>query len=169
VAHGLSLARRCPVSGIAANLSLAAAAGAFLVGSLAPLMTLRQLWIFDHTVSLVSGLGALWAEGHYLVFVLIGLFSVAVPALKLGLLAALWNLTPTRQRPLGPVLRLAHGAGRWAMLDVLVVAVLVVAVKLGGLARVEIRYGFYAFAASVLLTMGVTAFSVRTLERLSPR
>ena len=43
------------------------------------------------------------------------------------------------------------------MLDVFVVAVLVVAVKLGAIADVEMRYGLYAFATSVLLTMFITA------------
>jgi paraquat-inducible protein A len=36
------------------------------------------------------------------------------------------------------------------------VAVLVVAVKLGAIASVEMHYGLYAFAGSVLLTMYVT-------------
>jgi paraquat-inducible protein A len=43
------------------------------------------------------------------------------------------------------------------MLDVFVVAVLVVAVKLGAIVDVEMRYGLYAFAGSVLLTMFITA------------
>jgi paraquat-inducible protein A len=47
-----------------------------------------------------------------------------------------------------------------------VVAVLVVAVKLGAIAQVEMRYGLYAFAASVLLTMLVTARVVVLAERV---
>ena len=43
------------------------------------------------------------------------------------------------------------------MLDVFVVAVLVAAVKLGAVADVEMRFGLYAFAASVLLTMFITS------------
>ena len=52
------------------------------------------------------------------------------------------------------------------MLDVFIVAVLVVAVKLGAVAEVEMRYGLYAFAASVLLTMFVTARVVVLAERV---
>ena len=43
------------------------------------------------------------------------------------------------------------------MLDVFVVAVLVVAVKLGAIASVEMRFGLYSFATAVVLTMYVTA------------
>ena len=50
-----------------------------------------------------------------------------------------------------------HLYGKWSMLDVFVVAILVVAVKLGAIANVEMRYGLYAFAASVLITMFITA------------
>ena len=50
-----------------------------------------------------------------------------------------------------------HLYGKWSMLDVFVVAVLLASVKLAGLAQVEIHSGLYAFAASVLLTMLITA------------
>jgi paraquat-inducible protein A len=53
------------------------------------------------------------------------------------------------------------------MLDVFVVATLVVSVKLGSLAQVEVHYGLYAFAASVLLTMAANQW-VLALAR-SPR
>jgi paraquat-inducible protein A len=50
-----------------------------------------------------------------------------------------------------------HLYGKWSMLDVFVVAVLVAAVKLGAIASVELRFGLYAFATAVVLTMYVTA------------
>jgi len=50
-----------------------------------------------------------------------------------------------------------HLYGKWSMLDVFVVAVLLASVKLGALAQVQIHNGLYAFAASVLLTMLITA------------
>ena len=54
-----------------------------------------------------------------------------------------------------------HLFGKWSMLDVFVVAVLVVTVKLGAIASVEARYGLYAFTVAVFLTMYVTARVVR--------
>jgi len=58
-----------------------------------------------------------------------------------------------------------HLYGKWSMLDVFVVAVLVVSVKLGAIASVEMRYGLYAFAAAVILTMYVTARVVSLVNR----
>jgi paraquat-inducible protein A len=44
------------------------------------------------------------------------------------------------------------------MLDVFVVALLVVSVKLGSLAQARVEVGIYAFAASVILTMLLSAW-----------
>ena len=49
-----------------------------------------------------------------------------------------------------------HEYGRWAMLDVMVVAVLIVTVKLGALASIEIHPGLYIFGTAVLLIMFAT-------------
>ena len=49
-----------------------------------------------------------------------------------------------------------HEYGRWSMLDVLVVAVLIVAVKLGPIASIEVHYGLYVFGIAVLLIMYIT-------------
>lgn len=57
-----------------------------------------------------------------------------------------------------------HDYGRWAMLDVLVVAVLIVTVKLGMIASIEIHWGFYVFASAVLLIMLLTHRVARLIE-----
>ena len=51
------------------------------------------------------------------------------------------------------------------MLDVFVVAVLVVVVKLGAIASVQMEPGLYAFAGSVLLTMYITARIVSLINK----
>jgi paraquat-inducible protein A len=48
--------------------------------------------------------------------------------------------------------------GKWSMLDVFVVALLVVSVKLGAMAEARVEIGIYAFAASVILTMLLSAW-----------
>jgi paraquat-inducible protein A len=48
-----------------------------------------------------------------------------------------------------------HEYGRWGMLDVFVVAMVLVAVKLGALAKVEVHVGLYCFGVSVLLMMAI--------------
>ncbi|MEW8091194.1 MAG: paraquat-inducible protein A, partial [Candidatus Thiodiazotropha endolucinida] len=54
------------------------------------------------------------------------------------------------------ILRMMHDYGRWGMLDVMVVAVMIVTVKLDVIAEIELHAGLYLFAAAVLLIMYVT-------------
>jgi paraquat-inducible protein A len=60
-----------------------------------------------------------------------------------------------------------HEYGRWAMLDVMVVAVLIMTVKLGAVASIHIHSGLYIFAAAVLLIMFLTQQVVKHIEKVS--
>lgn len=123
-----------------------------LIGIFSPMITLEKFFIFSNQVSLFSGLIALTKAGEWFLFLLIGVFSVLFPIAKLFLLGAALNLPGDKHH--GPLSWL-EAAGKWSMLDVFVVALLVVSVKLKGLATVEVHFGAYAFAVSVLLTMGL--------------
>jgi paraquat-inducible protein A len=50
------------------------------------------------------------------------------------------------------------------MLDVMVVAMLIVTVKLGAIASIQIHPGLYVFGAAVLLIMLTTQLAVSTLR-----
>ena len=52
--------------------------------------------------------------------------------------------------------------GKWSMLDVFVVAILIVLVKIGPLAKVEAQRGLYWFAGAILLSM-ITSMYVDSL------
>lgn len=149
------LARRHPRLAPLLNLELLAALLLYAVGITAPLFTFEKLFVFSNTVSVLSALAELWREGQWFVFALLAVFTLLVPVAKLALLARVWNgvLHGRHARALD---WLAH-YGKWSMLDVFVVAVLLVTVKLGALGHVELHYGLYAYAASVLLGMLATA------------
>jgi paraquat-inducible protein A len=83
--------------------------------------------------------------------------SVFVPLLKLCLLTLLlisvqrqWRWRPRERTRL---YRLTELIGRWSMVDVYVVTILVALVKLGAIARVDAGPGAVYFAAVVILTM----------------
>lgn len=134
---------------------------ALVVGLVAPVMTLKKLVVVKNTFSLGSGLISLGAEGHIILFVLIGLFSVVFPIAKIALLTIATNAVSGERitRWLGWL----NIFGKWSMLDVFVVAVLLATVKLRMLADVEVHYGLYAFAASVVLTMVAAHFAKKWL------
>lgn len=112
----------------------------------------------------MSGVYELWQAGQYALFLLISSFSILLPFAKLALIFRLLQ-QDDKPRPVKlKWLRLMHDYGRWAMLDVMVVAMLVVSVKLGAIASIHIHPGLYVFAAAVLLIMFTTHACVRFLE-----
>jgi paraquat-inducible protein A len=145
-----ALVIRRPLLGLLLNSLLLLTFALLLFGLFAPLIRLERFYVFSNEVSLYSGLVDLHDQGEWFLFGLILVFSVLFPLLKLLLLGAALNLPGDRQH--GPLHWLTL-VGKWSMLDVFVVALLVVSVKLRGLAAVEVQPGAYAFAASVLLTL----------------
>lgn len=137
------------------NLLLAAATLLFVVGVLAPMLTLKKLIVVRNTFSVVSGIAQLAVDGHYGLFVIILAFSVILPCWKLWVLFRACNSSPVDDSGRRH-LRWMNALGKWSMLDVFVVAVLIASVKLGALASIELHAGLYAFAAAVILMMMAT-------------
>ena len=133
------------------------AACLLLTGLLSPVITLTKFVLIENTFSVLSGVIELLKEGKLFLFLLITGFSIVLPVLKLWILYRLVSKSAATEKSVRKLLHWMHLYGKWSMLDVFVVAILVVAVKLGAIADVEMRFGLYAFAASVLLTMYVTS------------
>lgn len=126
------------------------------IGVFGPLMTVKQFYLFANQVSLISGLGDLLTEGEWMLFVIIFAFSIIFPIIKIMFLFLVLNAgsagRPRRRR----LMHWLANIGKWSMLDVFVVALLLVSVKLDMVADIQLHYGIYAFGASVLLTMVLT-------------
>ena len=133
------------------------AACLLLTGLLSPVITLTKFVLIENTFSVLSGVIELLKEGKLFLFLLIAGFSIVLPVLKLWILYRLVSKSAAMEKSVRKLLHWMHLYGKWSMLDVFVVAILVVAVKLGAIADVEMRFGLYAFAASILLTMYVTS------------
>jgi paraquat-inducible protein A len=107
-----------------------------------------------------SGMQTLFQEGDYPIGAIVFLASILIPFLKLvGLLflvlAVKFRRPGGRQGKLQRVwmYRVIDVVGRWAMLDVFVVAILVSLVKLEKLATVIAGPGLLAFGGVVVLTI----------------
>jgi paraquat-inducible protein A len=113
----------------------------------------------DNTVW--QGCVRLFTDGDYVVAVIVFLASMLIPFLKLvGLffLVVSTKLGFSRWKlPRTWVYRIIEAIGRWAMLDVFVMAILVSLVKLQRLATVIPGKGLVAFAAVVVLTVCASA------------
>ena len=144
----------------------------FIVGLVSPIITMTKFVFIENTFSVLSGTIQLLKEKQFFLFIVISSFSVVLPLVKMVVLLKLlvvygnkpWEEEAKKRVALDKSLHWMHLYGKWSMLDVFVVAVLVVAVKLGAIASVEMRYGLYFFAAAVLLTMILTARVVSLMD-----
>lgn len=135
-----------------------------IAGLFLPMLTISQFVVIRNEFSVISGISELWNAGQYILFVVIGCFSVVVPLAKIALLFKLLQ-SDNKPHPIKmKLLRLMHDYGRWAMLDVMVVAMLIVTVKMGAIASIQIHPGLYVFGAAVLLIMLTTQLAVSTLR-----
>lgn len=151
------LAEKYPVKAKRLRLYILVAAILLFIGLVAPIITLSKFVLIQNTFSVLSGVIELIGEGQIFLFLVISGFSIVFPILKLWVLYRLVSNKEVAHEREKKYLHWMHLYGKWSMLDVFVVALLVVSVKLGAIADVEMRYGLYAFAASVILTMFVTS------------
>lgn len=146
-------------------LSLLAIAGVLLAaGLVTPMITIRKFIYIRHSFSMLAGLYELLKNGQIILFLVVSGFSILLPILKILVLFRLLTTGAENRESLERYLHLMHEYGRWAMLDVLVVAVMVVAVKLGAIVSVQVHEGFYLFGVSVLLIMVITHRVVRMVQ-----
>ncbi len=137
----------------------------FATGVFFPFFHVTKFWVFDDAVSVVGGIYTLLREGEYFLFVILTLFTLVFPCVKLGLLAVTWL---ERDHDLARVRRLHHwveSLGKWSMLDVFVVAILIVAMKSAAVAEIHIGLGLYLFTFSVIATQVASAWVARRLGR----
>ncbi|MGF1525920.1 MAG: paraquat-inducible protein A, partial [Candidatus Competibacterales bacterium] len=106
-----------------------------------------------HEDSLLSGIGALLSQGDWWVGLLVFLCSLVLPPLKLIALVGLSLGGVTKPHHRVGLYRLTEVLGRWGMLDVMLVALLVAFVKLGDVVTIHTGAGLLAFAAMVVLSL----------------
>lgn len=139
------------------------------VGLSLPLMDAQTgiLWKqWKSSYSVWAGVVALWNQQHYLLALVIFFFSMVFPFFKLLALAVIWfaRLGSAQRAALLHWLELL---GKWSMLDVFAVAILVVLVKLGPLANVQPRQGVYFFTAAIFSSMLTTMYITRLARKSS--
>ena len=128
-----------------------------LVGIFAPMMTLSKFVWIENRFSLFAGTFQLFNDGQYLLFIILLTFSILFPFAKLILLFRFWHAESSSRQQLEHFMNWISHYGKWSMLDVFVVALLLVIVKLGVLATVQVHYGIYMYAGAGLLIMLCTA------------
>jgi paraquat-inducible protein A len=128
-----------------------------------PLLTVEKMVFWKNDYSVIAGVHGLWQQGQYALAIILFFFSIVFPLFKLATLGFIWFIR-LAERKRQAVLRWLGILGKWSMLDVFVVAILIVLVKLGPLAKVQPQRGVYWFAAAIFLSM-ITSMYVDSLAR----
>ncbi len=110
-----------------------------------------------HRDTIMSGVVLFWTTGSPFIAVVIFAASVLIPMLKC-IAIALLTITAQRRSRWRPqerakLYRLIEWIGRWSMLDVFVVTIVVALVQIRSLATIYAGPGAAAFGAVVILTM----------------
>jgi paraquat-inducible protein A len=144
---------------------IAGAALLFGFGVFFPFFHVKKMWIFGDAISVVSGIMTLFEEGEYFLFGVLTLFTLIFPIGKLALLAVIWTEREHNLERVRRFHRWVDQLGKWSMLDVFVVAILIVAMKSSSVADLRIGIGLYLFTASVITTQCVSGWLHRELTR----
>eukprot|EP01035_Chromulina_nebulosa_P038279 gene38279-51699_t len=121
----------------------------FAFGISLPLLRFETLFVFSETASLLSIISGLAREGDTALAVVVGLFSVVFPAIKLVGVAA-EQMHPTNHGEKTRLSKLMPLLARWSMMDVVLVALVIFAAKTSGLAEAFTQPGLWCYALSSL-------------------
>ncbi len=109
---------------------------------------------YEKESSIIEGIGTLLGRGHIFIGIIVLVCSFIIPVLKLGgLLVLSAGGLGLGQRHRALTYRLVEWTGRWGMLDVLLVAILVAVLKLGDFVEVSAGPAAVAFGLCVLLSL----------------
>ena len=135
------------------SLTIMAATVCLVLGVTMPIIKLDQLYIFTDQHSLVSIVSALYQDDELFLSGIIVIFSVFIPVLKLVYLLAAATIPEDDELGRAQILKRMEWLGKWSMLDVLILALMIFYTKSSGIADAASQPGIYLFTASVVLTM----------------
>ena len=127
-----------------------------------PFMQMERMFFFEDQYSLPHSVALMWGQGYYLLAGVILAFSIIFPFGKLAALMTLWfvRFDHVGRRRLLEVLGFM---GKWSMLDVFIVALLLVISQSQLFLDAQPKIGLYLFVFAILLSM----ISSLIIERLA--
>jgi paraquat-inducible protein A len=158
----LGRGHRLPIASVLA-LTIAAAA-AFLVSVTAPLMSL-SLRGGSESATLPEAIVSAWQGGQEIVAVVAAITALVAPSLFIAL--RIYVLVPLAAGRTPPgfawCVRALHQAGRWNMVEVFTVGVLLSLVRLAGLADASPGIGLFALGAVTMLFAAIESAGLKHL------
>lgn len=106
-----------------------------------------------HQSSILGGILDLFAHGSYFVASVVLVFSIVFPLAKIVLLLELSLLDLLERKHKASTLRLMEHLGKWSMMDVLLLALLVMLVKVGEMVEFHLGPAVVVFVLCVAMSM----------------
>ena len=135
---------------------LVAACIMYIPANMLPVMV-TSTFFESHQDTILSGIIFFWVSGEWGLAAVVFIASFLVPLLKITslfiLLISAQQKSTWRQLERAKLYRMIELIGRWSMLDVFVVSLLVGLVQMQGFAQINAGVGIMAFGAVVVLTM----------------
>ena len=132
---------------------IVAATVCLVLGLTLPIVRLTRFYVWTDVHSMISILEELYNSKEFFLAVVICLFSVVFPFVKLLYLLGLYSARHLDARRRSRLLKRLGWLGKWSMLDVLVLALVIFYAKSMKIADAVSMPGIYMFAAAVVLTM----------------
>jgi len=153
---GAALHRRKPHSLARTWALIIAACILYVPANVLPVMTVTSFGQGEPD-TILSGVKVLIQAGMWPVALLVFFASITVPVIKIiamiFLLISIQRRSHWRPRDRTVLYRVVESVGRWSMVDVFMISILVALVNLGAVASIAPGPGAIAFASVVILTM----------------
>lgn len=120
----------------------------FGLGMVLPLVRFETLYFFDRSPSLLGVVEALWTGDDAVLAVVVALVSLVFPVIKMLAITAEALGGPAHSVLVEAVL---PQLSRWSLMDVMLVALVIVAAKTGGIAEAFSQPGLWFYAGSALM------------------
>ncbi|MBC6406269.1 MAG: paraquat-inducible protein A [Rhodospirillales bacterium] len=133
---------------------------------LTPIMTVEAFVFIGEEVSILGSAVRLWRQGEVFLSLVLAIFSILLPLLKLAVALYLWFLAPVTRPGFLRTLNWIELLGKWSMLDVFVVALAVVALQISIVSDVALHAGIYLFTLAVTLSLGTVSHIASLAKRL---
>ncbi len=158
--------RRTDWRRLLALIALLFATVAFTLGVFSPIIQLRKLIFWTETHSLVSTVQSLWRDRQTFLAVMIVVFSILLPFLKLTYLLLISAVPDDELQRFGRAMSRLEWLGRLSMHDVLVLALSIFFMKTSGLYDATSLSGVHLYTTAVALMILASGLMHGKLNRL---
>jgi paraquat-inducible protein A len=139
----------------------------YIPANLYPVLTITSL-VGSQKYTIMGGIFELFERGLWPLGMLAFFASIVIPLMKLLILGYMLIQTQLQNEVhlLGRTIsfRIIDAIGRWSMVDVFMISIMVALVRFGSLSSVQAQFGAACFAAVVVLTMlAVMSFDPRLM------